>query len=102
MSVFENSQKHWEFRCGGPGLEMEIHKADRHRPNSSPKPRPMTPQVILRTLGSLPIGDILLETTDGRKLALRRVARPGPEQAKTLAARKLHLPERLTPDREMS
>ena len=83
------------------GLETEIHKPDRRRPNASPKPRPMTPEAILRTLGSLQIGDILLEATDGRKLALRRVARPGPEQAKILAALKLSLPERLTPDREM-
>jgi hypothetical protein len=37
-------------------------------------------------LGELRIGDILLETTDGRKLALRRVARPDPEQARILAA----------------
>ena len=50
------------------------------------------------------IGDILLTTTDGRQLALRRVARPLPEQARILAA--LHgvlpgltLPERLSPDR---
>ena len=83
------------------GLETEIRKPDRRRPNASPKPRPMTPEVILRTLGSLQIGDILLETTDGRKLALRRVARPSPEQAKILAALQLSLPERLTPDREM-
>jgi Transposase DDE domain len=83
------------------GLQTEIRKPDRRRPNSSPKPRPMTPEVILRTLGSLQIGDILLETTDGRKLALRRVARPGAEQAKILAALKLSLPERLIPDREM-
>ncbi len=61
----------------------------------------MTPEVILRTMGSLQIGDILLETTDGRTLALRRVARPDPDQAKILAALKLKLPERLTPDREM-
>ena len=83
------------------GLQTEIRKPDRLRPNTSPKPRPMTPEVILRTLGSLQIGDILLETTDGRKLALRRVARPDAEQAKILAALKLSLPERLTPDREM-
>ena len=89
-----------DHRSEQAGLEMEIHQADRHRPNSSPKPRPLTPQVILQTLGSLPIGAILLETTAGRKLALRRVARPGPEQAKILAAVKLHLPQRLTPDRE--
>jgi transposase len=83
------------------GLQTEIRKPDRLRPNASPKPRPMTPEVILRTLGSLQIGDILLETTDGRKLALRRVARPDAEQAKILDALKLSLPERLTPDREM-
>ena len=81
------------------GLETEIRKPDRRRPNASPKPRPMTPEVILRTLGSLQIGDILLETTDGRKLALRRVGPPHAEQAKILAALKLSLPERLTPDR---
>jgi hypothetical protein len=52
-------------------------------------------------LGSLQIGVILLEMTDGRKLALCRVVRPGSEQAKILAALKLSLPERLTPDREM-
>ena len=63
------------------GLETEIRKPDRRRPNASPKPRPMTPEVILRELGEIQIGDILLETTDGRKLALRRVARPKPEQA---------------------
>ena len=61
----------------------------------------MTPEVILRQLGEIQIGDILLEATDGRKLVLRRVARPKPEQARILAALKLTLPERLTPDREM-
>ena len=83
------------------GLETEIRKPDRRRPNASPKPRPMTPEVILRQLGAIQIGDILLETTDGRKLALRRVARPKPEQARILAALKLSIPERLTPDRQM-
>ncbi|MGO9597767.1 MAG: hypothetical protein ACLP7Q_07175 [Isosphaeraceae bacterium] len=39
--------------------------------------------------------------SDCRKLALCRVARPGPEQAKTLTVLKIILPERLTPDREM-
>ncbi len=83
------------------GLETEIRKPDRRRGNAAPKPRPMTPEVILRQLGNLQIGDILLETTDGRKLALRRVARPDKEQARILAALKLSIPERLTPDREM-
>jgi hypothetical protein len=52
-------------------------------------------------LAGIQIGDIVLETTDGRQLALRRVARPRPEQARILAALKLNLPERLSPDRLM-
>jgi hypothetical protein len=31
----------------------------------------MTPEVILRELGQIAIGDIELETTDGQKLSLR-------------------------------
>jgi hypothetical protein len=54
--------------------------------------------VILRELGKIKIGDILLETTEGKKLALRRVARPDPEQTRILEALNLELPERLTPD----
>jgi transposase len=82
------------------GLMTEIRKPDVHRSRSSPKPRRMTPQVILRELRTLQIGDILMETTDGRRLALRRVARPGTEQARILAALNLELPERLaSPDR---
>jgi transposase len=83
------------------GLETEIRKPDRRRSNASPKPRPMTPEIILRPLGEIQIGDILLETTDGRTLALRRVARPKSEQARILAASKLNIPERLTPDCQM-
>lgn len=82
------------------GLMTEIRKPDPRRPRSSPKPRPMTPQVILRELGAIKIGDILMQTADGRQLVLRRVARPEPEQARILEALKLTLPERLaTPDR---
>ena len=81
------------------GLETQIRKPDLMRPNASPKPRPMSPDTILRELAKLQIGDILLETTDGRSLLLRRVARPQPEEARILAALHLTLPERLSPDR---
>jgi transposase len=82
------------------GLMTEIRKPDLRRPRSSPKARRMTPQVILRELREIKIGDILMSTSDGRQLALRRVARPGPSQAQILDALKLVLPERLaTPDR---
>ena len=81
------------------GLETEIRKPDTQRGRAGPKPRPMTPEVILRELGQIAIGDILLETTDGQQLALRRVARPMAEQKRILEALGLEIPERLSPDR---
>ena len=81
------------------GLETEIHKPDACRGRAAPKPRPMTPEVILRELGRIAIGDILLETTDGQQLALRRVARPMAEQKRILEALGLEIPERLSQDR---
>jgi len=81
------------------GLETEIRKPDPRRGRAAPKPRPMTPEVILRELGQIAIGDIELETTDGQKLVLRRVARPMGESKRILAALGLEIPERLSPDR---
>ena len=81
------------------GLEAQIHKPDPHRAQAAPKPRPMTPEVILRELGQIAIGDIELETTTGQKLVLRRVARPMGEPKRILEALSLEIPERLSPDR---
>jgi hypothetical protein len=82
------------------GLLTLIHKpSERRYGRAIPKPRPMTPEVILRELARIQIGDIILDTTDGRQLSLRRVARPDSEQKRILAALKLELPERLSPDR---
>ncbi len=81
------------------GLQTLIRKPDPERPEASPKSRPMTPQVILRELSRIQIGDIELETTTGQKLLLRRVARPNAEQKRILDALGLHLPERLSVDR---
>ena len=82
------------------GLMITIRKPDRRRPRSSPKPRRMTPQVILRQLTAIHVGDVLMKTTEGQQLALRRVARPEGEQARILEALKLTMPERLIkPDR---
>jgi hypothetical protein len=80
------------------GLMTPIHKPDPRRGNAAPKPRPMTPEVILRELGQIAIGDIELETTDGQKLILRRVARPMGEPKRILEALGLQLPERLSQD----
>ncbi|MEK7730458.1 MAG: hypothetical protein AAB363_01235, partial [Planctomycetota bacterium] len=84
------------------GLMTHIHKPDPHRPNASPKDRPMSPAAALRLLHEVPIGDILLTTVEGRILRLRRVARPNGEQAELLAALKLTLPERLCADRDVT
>jgi transposase len=82
------------------GLMTLIHKpSERRYGRAIPKPRPMTPEVILRELARIQIGDIILDTTDGRQLSLRRVARPNAEQKRILAALKMELPERLSPDR---
>jgi hypothetical protein len=81
------------------GLRTEIRKPDKRRGNAQPRSRPMTPQVILRELAALQMGEIQLETVDGRELCLRRVARPRGEQARILHALKLEVPERLSPDR---
>src|SRR5262245_24255858 len=81
------------------GLKTLIRKPDPEYGDAAPQPRPMTPEVILRELGQIAIGDILLETTDGQKLALRRVARPLAEQRRILEALRLEMPERLSQDR---
>jgi hypothetical protein len=66
--------------------------------NAVPKPRPMTPEVILRELSRIQMGDLHLPTTDGRELVLRRVARPEGEAKRILTALSLQPPERLSPD----
>jgi len=80
-------------------LQTVIHKPDPARGQAAPKPRPMTPEVILRELGRIMIGDIELQTTDGRQLIFRRVARPDAEQKRILLALAIEMPERLSPDR---
>lgn len=80
------------------GLQTLIHKPDVRRRNATAKPRPMTPEVILRELSHIQIGDIQLPTTTNQTLVLRRVARPEGEPKRILVALGLQLPERLSPD----
>jgi transposase len=84
------------------GAMTRIRKPDEEGRPTSPEDRPMSPAMALKLMHGVKIGDILLETTDGRKLRLRRVARPTPEQAELLAGLKLTLPERLVADREVT
>jgi hypothetical protein len=80
------------------GLQTVIHKLDAKRDKASPKPRPMTPEVIQRELSQFQIGDIVLRRRTARSWPYA-VARPNTEQARILTALKLPLPERLRPDR---
>jgi hypothetical protein len=81
------------------GLLILIHKPDPRRRRAAPKPRPMSPEVILREMARIQIGDICLQTTDNRQLVLRRVARPEGEAKRILNALGLEIPERLSADR---
>jgi transposase len=80
------------------GLLTLIHKPDLQRRNATAKPRPMSPEVILRELSRIQIGDIHLRTTTNQNLILRRVARPDAEPKRILDALGLKLPERLSAD----
>ena len=59
-------------------------------------------QHALQRLRGIQSGDILLDTTDGRTLRLRRVSRPDAEQQHLLDQLRLNLPERLGSDAECS
>jgi hypothetical protein len=80
------------------GLMTLIRKQDAESGAGGPEPRPMTPEVILRELAGIQLGDIHLETTDNRKLVLGRVSRPDGEAKRILTALALEVPERLSPD----
>jgi hypothetical protein len=54
---------------------------------------------LLRTLVS---ADIILPTTDGREIRLRRVTTPTPEQKKLLSDLGITIPDRLNFDQECS
>ncbi len=84
------------------GAMTRIRKPDAQESPASPQDRPMSPAAALRMLHHVPIGDILLKTTDGRTLRLRRVARPDAEQAELFARLRLTLPERLCADRDVT
>jgi transposase len=89
-----------EHMLRAAGVMTIIRKPDEKRGQFSPQDRLMSVATALKRMHDIQIGDILLETVDGRKLVLRRVARPNPEQAELLAALKLEMPERLISDME--
>jgi hypothetical protein len=63
---------------------------------------PLSPHHTLHRLRGIQSGDLLLDTTDGRTLRLRRVSRPDADQQHLLDRLRLSLPERLGSDAECS
>jgi transposase len=59
------------------------------------KQSPLTPARVLSLLASVQSADIILPTTDGREIRLRRVTTPSPEQNEVLRILGMALPERL-------
>ncbi|HEY6373345.1 MAG TPA: IS1634 family transposase, partial [Candidatus Sulfotelmatobacter sp.] len=62
----------------------------------------MTPSQALASLSTIQSADIVLPTTDGREIRLRRVTTPSAEQESLLALLGLMVPERLDFDLECS
>lgn len=62
----------------------------------------LSPHHALHRLRGIQSGDILLDTTDGRTLRLRRVSRPDLDQQRLLDQLRLSLPDRLGSDAECS
>jgi len=63
---------------------------------------PLSPMKAPALLSTLQSADIILPTTDGRELRLRRVTEPNPEQKSLLHQLRLSLPERFELNRKCS
>ena len=59
------------------------------------KQSPLTPARVLTLLATVQSADIILPTTDGREIRLRRITTPTPEQNEILRVLGITLPERL-------
>jgi transposase len=66
------------------------------------KPAALSPAKALHLLSTLHSADIILPTTDGRQIRLRRITTPTREQQLLLHQLGIHLPERLSFDQECS
>jgi len=64
--------------------------------------QPMTPMRAIALLSTLQSADIVLPTTDGREIRLRRITEPTPEQKLLLQQLGISLPEHLQLHRECS
>jgi transposase len=87
----------------GYALWVTLKHLLKRRPTIVPEPsasgvdnaQPLSPMKALALLSQLQSADIVLPTTDGREIRLRRITEPTPEQKSLLHQLGLSLPERL-------
>jgi transposase len=76
-------------------LKPRPHIVAEASPNEINDPRPISPMKALALLSTLQSADIVLPTTDGREIRLRRITEPTAEQKQILDQLGLTLPERI-------
>jgi hypothetical protein len=94
----------------GYALWVTLKHLLKRRPGIVPKPsaggvadvQPMTPMKAIALLSTLQSADIVLPTTDGREIRLRRITEPTAEQKTLLYQLGISLPEHLQFNRECS
>ena len=87
----------------GYALWVTLKHMLKRRPSLTPKPsvsgvedvQPMTPMRAIALLSTLQSADIVLPTTDGREIRLRRITEPTPEQKLLLRQLGISLPEHI-------
>jgi transposase len=94
----------------GYALWVTLKHLLKRRPVMAPKPsasgvdnvQPMSPMRAIALLSTLQSADIVLPTTDGREIRLRRITEPTAEQKSLLRQLGVSLPEHLQFNRECS
>ncbi len=94
----------------GYALWVTLKHVLKRRPTAVPKPsasgvdsvQPMSPMRAIALLSTLQSADIILPTTDGREIRLRRITEPTAEQKSLLRQLGISLPEHLQFNRECS
>jgi transposase len=94
----------------GYALWVTLKHLLKRRPATVPKPsasgvenaQPITPMKAIALLSTLQSADIVLPTTDGREIRLRRITEPTAEQKLVLRQLGISLPEHLQFNRECS
>jgi transposase len=94
----------------GYALWVTLKHLLKRRPANVPKPsasevenaQPMTPMKAIALLSTLQSADIVLPTTDGREIRLRRITEPTAEQKQLLRQLGINLPEHLQFGRDCS